>query len=225
MRSLYSTSRGPYRPVSATLRRSDVSRETSAFGLRPDDPVGILGPPPRRHSPCPGAGRGTQISYVAILLAVLIGILHAAAAPVLAIGDVHPNIMLVAVVLVTVVRGFGPGVAWAFIGGLTANLLTREPLGSIPLGLLLVAAAVAGGERLFGRLSWGYPVAAVGIGSVMVDAISLGVMQMVDPPAAGQLPLQRILAAALLNAAIAAIVILPARLLVGRGIVDEKPAW
>ena len=137
----------------------------------------------------------------------------------------HPNIVLVAVVLVTVVRGFGPGVAWAFIGGLTANLLTREPLGSIPLGLLLVAAAVAGGERLFGRLSWGYPVVAVGIGSVMVDAISLGAMQMVDPPAAGLLPLQRILAAALLNAAIAAIVILPARVLVGRGIVDEKPAW
>jgi cell shape-determining protein MreD len=133
--------------------------------------------------------------------------------------------MIVAVVLVTVVKGFGPGVAWAFIGGLTANLLTREPLGSIPLALLLVAAAVAGGERLFGRLSWGYPVVAVGIGSVMVDAISLGVMQMVDPPAAGQLPLQRILAAALLNAAIAAIVILPARVLVGRGIVDEKPAW
>lgn len=137
----------------------------------------------------------------------------------------HPNIVLVAVVLVTVVRGFGPGVAWAFIGGLTANLLTREPLGSIPLGLLLVAAAVAGGERLFGRLSWGYPVVAVGIGSVMVDAISLGAMHMVDPPAAGQLPLLRVLAAALLNAVLAAIVILPARVLVGRSIVDEKPAW
>jgi rod shape-determining protein MreD len=131
----------------------------------------------------------------------------------------------VAVVLVTVVRGFGAGVAWAFIGGLTANLLTREPLGSIPLGLLLVAAAVAGGERLFGRLSWGYPVAAVGIGSVIVDVISLGVMQMVDPPIAGELPLERILAAALLNAVIAAIVILPARVLVRWGIVDEKPAW
>ena len=187
--------------------------------------VGILGPPPRRRPPRAGGGRGTQISYVAILLAVLIGILHAAVAPVLAIGDVHPNITLVAVDLVTVVRGFGPGVAWAFIGGLTANLLTREPLGSIPLGLLLVAAVVAGGERLFGRLSWAYPVAAVGIGSVVVDLIGLGVMQMIDPPLAGQLPLQRILAAALLNSVIAAIVIVPARVLLGPGLVDEKPAW
>jgi len=69
--------------------------------------------------------------------------------------------VLVAVVLVTAMRGFGAGVIWAFVAGVSANLLVREPLGSIPLGLLLVAAAVAGGERLFGRLTWAYPVAAV----------------------------------------------------------------
>jgi rod shape-determining protein MreD len=146
-------------------------------------------------------------------------------APVIAIGNVHPNIVLVAVVAVTVVRGFGPGVAWAFVAGLTANLLTREPLGSIPLGLLVVAAATAGGERLFGRLSWAYPVAAVALGSIAVDAISLGVLLMVDPPLSGGIPLPRIAAAALLNAVIAAIVILPTRLLAERAGVGEKPAW
>jgi rod shape-determining protein MreD len=170
-------------------------------------------------------GRGTQISYISLLLAVLTGILHAAVAPVIAIGDVHPNLVLVAVVAVTVVRGFGPGVAWAFVAGLTANLLTREPLGSIPLGLLVVAAATAGGERLFGRLSWAYPVAAVALGSIVVDAISLGVLQMVDPPLSGTIPLPRIAAAALLNAVVAAIVILPTRLLAERAGVGEKPAW
>jgi len=170
-------------------------------------------------------GRGTQISYIGLLLAVLTGILHAAVAPVIAIGDVHPNLVLVVVVAVTVVRGFGPGVAWAFVAGLTANLLTREPLGSIPLGLLLVAVAVAGGSRLFGRLSWAYPVAAVALGSVVVDAISLAVLLMVDPPVSGALPLQRVAGAALLNAVIAAIVILPARAVVERAGADEKPAW
>ena len=116
-------------------------------------------------------------------------------APVIAIGDVHPNLVLVAVVAVTVVKGFGPGVAWAFVAGLTANLLTREPLGSIPLGLLVVVASVAGGARLFGRLSWAFPVAAVALGSIVVDAISLGVLQMVDPPLSGGPPLPRILPA------------------------------
>jgi cell shape-determining protein MreD len=133
--------------------------------------------------------------------------------------------VLVAVVVVTVVKGFGPGVGWAFVAGLTANLLTHEPLGSIPLGLLVVSAGVSGGERLFGRLSWAYPVAAVGIGSIVVDLVSLGVLQMVDLPLAGSFPLQRLLSAAIVNAAIAAIVILPTRVLVARTAADEKLAW
>ena len=151
--------------------------------------------------------------------------LHAAVAPVLAIGDVHPNLVLVAVVLVTALGGFAPGVAWAFIGGLTANLLTHEPLGSVPLGLLLVAAGVAGWERLFGRLSWAYPVASVAIGSVLFDLISLGVLKMVDVPLAGGIPVGRIVAAALLNAVIAAIVIVPIRILLARSGAVEKHAW
>lgn len=171
------------------------------------------------------AGQGTQISYLSLLLAVLIGVLHAAAAPVLVIGDVHPNLVLVAVVLVTVLNGFAPGVEWAFVGGLTANLLVREPLGSLPLALLLVAAVVAGGERLFGRLSWGYPLASVAIGSVIVDAITLGILQMVDLPLAGGFPIQRVVAAALLNTAIAAIALLPTRMLLARASAPKAGAW
>jgi rod shape-determining protein MreD len=146
-------------------------------------------------------------------------------APVLVIGDVHPNLILVAVVLVTVFNGFAPGVAWAFVGGLTANLLIRQPLGSLPLALLLVAAAVAGGERLFGRLTWAYPLASVFVGSVVVDLIGLGILQMVDVPLAGGFPFQRVMAAALLNTAIAAIVMLPARMLLARTGAAESGSW
>ncbi len=145
-------------------------------------------------------------------------------APILVIGDVHPNLVLVAVVLVTAMNGFGPGVAWAFVGGLTANLLTRDPLGSLPLGLLLVAAGVAGGERLFGRLAWAYPLASVAIGSVVVDLLGLAILQMVDAPQ-GAWPMQRVFASALLNTAIAAIVLLPVRILVARGGASARAAW
>ncbi len=180
--------------------------------------------PPPRHAVL-RVGRGTQISYIGLLLAVLVGILHAAVAPVVAIGDVHPNLVLVAVVAVTVVRGFAQGVAWAFVAGLTTNLLTLAPLGSIPLGLLVVSAAAAGGARLFGRLSWAYPVAAVALGSLVVDLISLAVLLMIDQPIAGDLPVQRLVASAILNAGIAAVVILPARVLIERAGLNEKPAW
>lgn len=201
-----------------------VKRACQPLGRRPRPR--ILGGPARPlRDAVHRVGRGTQISYIGLLLAVVTGTLHAAVAPVIAIGDVHPNLVLVAVVTVTVIRGFGPGVAWAFVAGLTANLLTREPLGSIPLGLLLVVAAVSGGARLFGRLAWAYPVAAVAIGSVVVDAISLGVLLMVDPSASGAIPVGRIAVAAALNAALTAIVIVPTRLLLERAGLDEKPAW
>jgi cell shape-determining protein MreD len=146
-------------------------------------------------------------------------------APILVIGDVHPNLVLVAVVLVTALGGFGAGVTWAFVGGMTANLLTRDPLGSLPLGLLLVAAAVAGGERLFGRLSWAYPLASVAIGSVAVDLLGLAILQMIDAPLGGGWPIPRIAAAALLNTAIAAAVLLPVRILMARAGAVEKAAW
>jgi rod shape-determining protein MreD len=145
-------------------------------------------------------------------------------APVIVIGDVHPNLILVAVVLVTVLYGFLPGVGWAFVGGLTANMLIRQPLGSLPLGLLVVAAAVAGGERLFGRLSWGYPLASVFVGSVVADVMGLGILQMVDVPLAGGFPVQRVLAAALLNTVIAAIAMVPARMVLAGAGAAEK-AW
>jgi cell shape-determining protein MreD len=141
------------------------------------------------------------------------------------VGDVHPNLMIVAVVLVTAVSGFSPGVTVAFVGGLTANLLVRDPLGSLPLELLLLTALVAGGERLFGRLSWAYPLASVALGSILVEIMSLAILQLVDEPLGGGFPAGRIAAAALLNTGIAAIVILPTRLLLARAAGGEKAAW
>jgi len=179
-------------------------------------------PPPQSRR---RVGRGKQISYIGVLLAVLIGILHAALAPVLTVADVHPNIVLIAVVLVTTFVGFGPGVVWAFVAGLTANLLGRDPLGSVPLALLLVAAGVAGGNHLFGRLAWAIPVLAVLLGSILVDGVSLGILRLVDSSLAGGIPVQRILTAALLNASIAGLLIVPARLLAARIAPEETAAW
>ena len=97
------------------------------------------------------------------------GIAHAGLAPEIEVAGVRPNLMLIAVVLVTALAGFGPGVVWAFAGGVTANLISTAPLGSIPLSLLLVSALVAGGDRVLGRLIWLYPLLAAFAGSVLAD--------------------------------------------------------
>jgi rod shape-determining protein MreD len=166
------------------------------------------------------------ITYLNPLLAFLVGILHAAIAPAIVVGGVKPNLVLVAVVLATVLLGFLPGVTWAFVAGVAANLLVGQALGSVPLAMLLVAALTAGGARLLGRMTWVYPVAAVFVGSLVADVASLAIGQLVaDVPLVGGVPTEIILAAAVLNAAIAAIVLVPARLVVARYAPDEAPAW
>jgi rod shape-determining protein MreD len=165
------------------------------------------------------------ISYVSPLLAVVVGVIHASLAPVIVVGGVKPNIVLVAVVLVTCLAGFLPGITWAFIAGLTANLLVGEPLGVIPLAMLIVAALVAGGARAFGRLTWVYPVIAAFLGSIVADLVTIGVGALVGDVAFGAIPLELILAAAVLNAALTAILLVPARMIVRRWPPDEAPAW
>jgi hypothetical protein len=63
------------------------------------------------------------------------------------------------------------------------------------------------------------------VGSIVVDVIGLGILQMVDVPLAGGFPVQRVVAAALLNTVIGAIAILPARMLLARTGAAEKGAW
>ncbi len=153
------------------------------------------------------------------------GIVHAALAPVILIGGVKPNLVLVAVVLITALAGFMPGITWAFAAGLTANLLVGDPLGSVPLAMLLVAALVAGGGRLLGRVVWIYPVLAAFLGSVVADVGSLLIGQLVSDLPMPRIPADLILAGAVLNAAITALVLFPARTLAGRYSADETGAW
>ena len=163
--------------------------------------------------------------YLSPLLAVIVGIVHAGLAPVIVVAGVKPNLVLVAVVLVTCLFGFMPGITWAFAAGLTTNLLVGEPLGSVPLMLLIVAAIVAGGSRLLGGLVWIYPVAAAFVGSVVADIGSMVIAQLVADAVPAPPPLEVILTAAALNAAIVGLLLLPARMAVARYAPGDAPAW
>jgi cell shape-determining protein MreD len=165
------------------------------------------------------------ISYLSPLLAVVIGIVHAGLAPVIVVGELKPNLVLVAVVLVTALFGFLPGITWAFAAGLTANLLVGDPLGSVPLVLLVVAAMVAGGARILGGLIWIYPVAAAFVGSIVADIGSLVISQLVTDAVPAAPPFDILLGAALLNAGIVALLLFPARALAQRYAPEEAPAW
>ena len=167
----------------------------------------------------------STITYLSPLLAVVIGIVHAGLAPVIVVGGVKPNLVLVAVVLVTCLGGFLPGITWAFLAGVTANLLVGEPLGSLPLVLLLVSAMIAGGGRVLGGLVWIYPIMAAFVGSIVADLGALLVSQLVTDAASAPPPFDILVAAAALNAAIVAILLYPARAVAKRYAPEEAPAW
>ena len=151
--------------------------------------------------------------------------MQAGLAPVLVIGGVKPNLVLTAVVLVTSTFGFGAGIAWAFVAGLVSNLLTSAPLGSVPLALLAVAAIVAAGSRAFGRLVWVYPIGAAFVGSLLADLVVIAALTLVGGSVGGTVPMQVIVPAAVLNAAITGVLLVPTRILVQRYRLEEKPVW
>jgi rod shape-determining protein MreD len=179
----------------------------------------------RAIGPSGSPNGGHEISYTSVLLAVVAGIVHAGLAPEIVVADVRPNLMLVAVVLVTALVGFGPGIMWAFAGGLTANLLSTDPLGSVPLSLLLASAAVAGGDRLLGRMTWLYPILAAFGASLLADLVIIGVFRLMADAVTVGVPLELMLPTAVLNAAIVGLLLYPGRLATRRFVLDEKPAW
>ncbi len=153
------------------------------------------------------------------------GIVHAGLAPVLVVGGVKPDIVLVAVVLVTTSFGFSQGIVWAFVAGTVANLLIPEPLGSVPLALLAVTALVSAGSVVLGRLVWVYPIGAAFAGSVIADFVSLGALAAVGGSLAVGIPLELIVPAAVLNAALTGLLLVPTRILQLRYRPEENAAW
>jgi len=170
--------------VSAAYQRLNVSRETvrlTVVDAAREAGMPVRGTPRPVYSPSrpkapPDPARVVPINAISALFAIGIGIVHASLASVLAVGDVRPNLILAFVIAVTALLGLGAGSVWAFLGGLSANLLTSDPLGSLPLGLLLAAVAVAG----LGRLVERPPVASVLLGgfsgSLLVDLTALAVV-------------------------------------------------
>lgn len=151
-----------------------------------------------------------SINRLSPILAIAVGVIHAGLAPVLAVSDARPNIALIAVVLVTCRSGAQTGAVWAFVAGLTVNVLGAPPLGSIPLGLLAAAALAATGRPLSATLGGAYPVGAVVLGSIVADATTLVIDRVFGGGAAGGLPVGVVATAAVLNGALAAAAVVAA---------------
>jgi rod shape-determining protein MreD len=90
-------------------------------------------------------------------LAVLLGLalIQSSLVPFMTIVGVHPNLVLVAVIGWTLLRGPGEGLVWAIVGGLALDLLSSGPFGAATFALVITSALASLG---YGRVFGGYLV-------------------------------------------------------------------
>jgi rod shape-determining protein MreD len=120
------------------------------------------------------------------------------------LADAQLQLSLVLAVAVTLVYGFEEGMTWAFVGGLSLDLLAMRPLGSSVFELLIAVALAALAEPILGRSRYAGCVVAVLVLTpifLVVSDVTTGLLQPPAPP----LQITSLLAAALLNAVLAAL--------------------
>jgi rod shape-determining protein MreD len=86
---------------------------------------------------------------------VLLGLalIQSSIGPFLTVIGVHPDLVLVAVIGWTLLRGPGEGLVWALIGGLALDLLSGGPFGATTVALVIASLLASLG---YGRVFGGY---------------------------------------------------------------------
>lgn len=120
---------------------------------------------------------------LAILIPVAAALLQGSVAPFLSVGGARPNMPILVAASWSVAAGSREGVWWAFVGGLTADLLSGGPLGALALAALPPVAAVGLGERSLARTTPVLVAAAlVGAATLATEVLYVAVLALADQP-------------------------------------------
>lgn len=121
-----------------------------------------------------------QIGYIVMIpLLGTLAIIQTVVGPRLAIFQVRPDLMLLAVLAWTLFNGGYSGMVWAFVGGLWMDVLSGGPMGASSLALMAAAlVAGVGHNRLFRSNPLTLLVAAV-LGSLVYAFVYLGILVVV----------------------------------------------
>ena len=114
--------------------------------------------------------------YLVCLLLVLIALAQTTLSPHLALLGVQPNLMLLAVLSWSLLRGGKEGMLWAFGGGMLLDILSAAPLGASSLSLLLVSFLSGLGKVTVFRTTFSLPLLVTFAGSLLHDSAFLTIL-------------------------------------------------
>lgn len=158
--------------------------------------------------------------------AVLAAILESSVLAHLQVGSVKPDLVFAMGIAVAMVLGFEAGVTWAFVGGLSLDLLLPgQVLGASALTLLLVI----GLSLLVARVLWPPRLLFVALAAFVLTFVFHVLLQLLDGLATGSafvgLSVSELLVIGLLNAVLAGLAVPVVRALDLRFGEQERLAW
>jgi rod shape-determining protein MreD len=170
-------------------------------------------------------GRTSISNYLAFLVLLVLATLQSSLGHFFSVSGVHPDLVLVAVIGWTVLRGPFEGLVWAVAGGLCLDLLSGGPFGAVIVPLV-VASLLA--FPAHGRVLGGYTILPLALAfplSVVFYLLHMLILNLVGVPITWGMTLtQVVLPASLLNIA-AMLVLLPALHWIERHTGGETIEW
>lgn len=158
--------------------------------------------------------------------AVIAAIVESSVLTHLQVGGLRPDLVFAVGVALAMVLGFESSMTWAFVGGLTLDLLLPgRSLGSTALALVLVTAMAL----LVARVTWPprlVVIAATSFGlSLIYQVLLLGLLALTENVAFLGLSVTDLVLVGLLDAAITAVAVVAVRAIDLRFGERERLAW
>jgi len=158
--------------------------------------------------------------------AFLAAVLESSVLTQLQVGSIKPDLVFAMGIAVAMVLGFESGMTWAFVGGVTLDLLLPgRALGSTALTLVLVTAAAL----LVARATWPPRFVVIAATAFVLtlayQVILLGLLALTSDVAFAGLSLTDLVLIGISNLAIAAVTVVAVRALELRFGEPERMAW
>jgi rod shape-determining protein MreD len=164
-------------------------------------------------------------AYWSFLLLCVLALLQSTFLPQVHILGAQPDLVLLAVVAWSLLRGSEEGMVWALIGGLALDALSSARLGVNTLPLLLIGFLAGLWQRGLVRLEVLVPLAVIPIASLVYQGTMVALLKLLGWPGAWQAAFRHaILPTTLVNTLLMPLVYVLMRW-IHRRTMDESMEW